>query len=280
MRVRAFTLVEMIVVISVLVLLVAMLFPVLTRCREEARTVACCANIHQLTACLLHYEAGNQSLPYGFDFRIDCLPPGGPQGNGMYDTPGWWWFHYAGVIRHKSWLKTGERKVLRCPSSRLGDWALDLDLLTGKYGVNRSLCKSRTSTSGTPIQRAFVGTPLSTSDLRSPGATLLLADSGYSLICWWQATAEPPVPIGDRYIEDTSYVPGLALNRDRCLWPGQFEDAIGGRHSGKTVNVGFADGHAERRKASDLLVEKTEEGYTNTLLWHAQPVPPLSATDP
>jgi prepilin-type N-terminal cleavage/methylation domain-containing protein/prepilin-type processing-associated H-X9-DG protein len=279
MRARAFTLIEMLVVISILVLLAAMLFPVLARCREQARTVACCANIHQLTACLLDYEAENRSLPYGFDFRFDS-PPAGLHGNGMYDTPGWWWFDYAGVIRHKSRLKTGEAKVLRCPSSRLGDWMLDLDLLTGKYGVNRSLCKSRTSTSGTPIQGAFVGTPLSTSSLSCPGATLLLADSGYSLVCWWQATAEPPLPIGSRYIEDTSYVPGLAINKDRILWPGMAEDAVGGRHPDKSVNVGFADGHSERRKARDLLVEKTEEGYTNTLLWHAQPVPPLSATDP
>jgi prepilin-type processing-associated H-X9-DG protein len=267
MRARAFTLIEMIVVISTLVLLAAMLFPVLAGCREEARTVACCANIHQLTASLLNYEAANQSLPYGYDFRTDC-PPGGPEGDARHDLPGWWWFHYAGVIRHKSWLKTGERKVLRCPSSRLGDWALDLDLLTGKYGVNRSLCKSGTAILGTAVHKAFVGTPLSTSDLPSPGSTLLVADSGYSLICWWQATAEPPVPIGDRYIEDTSYVPALAINKDRCLWPGMAEDAVSGRHLNASVNVGFADGHSERREARELLVEKTEEGYTNTFLWH------------
>jgi prepilin-type processing-associated H-X9-DG protein/prepilin-type N-terminal cleavage/methylation domain-containing protein len=279
MRPRAFTLIEMIVVIATLVLLAAMLFPVLARCREEARTVACCANIRQLTASLLNYEAENQSLPYGFDFRTDP-PPGGPQGDARHDPPGWWWFHYAGVIRHKSWLKTGETKVLRCPSSRLGDWALDLDLLTGKYGVNQSLCMNTMAILSTPMREVFTGTPLSTGDLRSPGSTLLLADSGYSLICWWQATAEPPVPIGDRYIADTSYVPGLAINKDRVLWPGMAEDAVAGRHPDKSVNVGFADGHSERREASDLLVEKTEEGYTNTLLWHARPVPPLPTTDP
>jgi prepilin-type N-terminal cleavage/methylation domain-containing protein/prepilin-type processing-associated H-X9-DG protein len=272
MRPHAFTLIELLVVISILALLAAILFPALGSSREQARTVACCANIHQLAASLLNYEAANESLPYGFDITPMCPPPSGRyQGNAAYDTPGWWWFDYAGVIRHRSLLKTGETKVLRCPSSRMGDRALDWHVLTGKYGVNRSLCKSKTPTSGTPIQRAFVGTPLSTGTLPCPGSTLLLADSGYSLLCWWQATAEPPVPIGDKFIEDTSYVPGLAINEDRSLWPGMSEDARGGRHPEKNVNVGFADGHAARRKASELLVEKTGEGcYTNKLLWHAQ----------
>jgi prepilin-type N-terminal cleavage/methylation domain-containing protein/prepilin-type processing-associated H-X9-DG protein len=269
MRARAFTLIEMIVVISILVLLAAMLFPVLARCREEARTTACCANVRQLLVSLLNYEGEHQSLPYGFEATLfDNLPPGGYHGDAMHDLPGWWWFDFAGIIRHKSATKTGETKALRCPASRMGSRGLDWDILTGKYGVNRGLCKTKSGVLGTVVHKAFVGEPLSTSSLPCPGVTFLLADSGYSLVCWWQATAEPPAPIGDRYIEDTSYVPGLAINRDRALWPGMAEDAVSGRHLNKSMNVGFADGHCERREASELLVEKTEEGYTNTLLWH------------
>jgi prepilin-type N-terminal cleavage/methylation domain-containing protein len=268
MRPHAFTLIEMLVVISILVLLAAMLFPVLAGSREQARTVACCANIHQLTASLLNYEAGNESLPYGFDFTHQYPPPGGWPGNALCDLPAWWWFNYTGVIRHQSALKTGETKVLRCPSSRPQGRSLDSDILTAKYGVNQSLCKSRTVVLSTPMREAFAGTALSTTDLPSPGSTLLLADSGYTLICWWQATADPPAPIDNKHIEDTSYIPGLAINKDRCLWPGLAEDAVSGRHLNKSVNVGLADAHSERREASELLVEKTTEGYTNTLLWH------------
>src|SRR5512143_3492533 len=101
MRLRAFTLIELIVVISILVLLAAILFPALGSSREQARTVACCANIHQLAASLLNYEAANESLPYGFAFRPESLPASCRcQGNAAYDTPGWWWFDYAGVLRH------------------------------------------------------------------------------------------------------------------------------------------------------------------------------------
>ena len=70
-------------------------------------------------------------------------------------------------------------------------------------------------------------------------------------------------------IEDSSYVPGLTINKERTnLWFGQEKDAIEGRHPGKTVNVGFADGHVSQKQADQLLVEETEGSYKNrTPLW-------------
>jgi len=69
-------------------------------------------------------------------------------------------------------------------------------------------------------------------------------------------------------IQDSAYIPGLEINADRKLWPGQTRDAIGGRHPNKTVNVGFVDGHVARKKASELLVEKTgEDDYDYSPLW-------------
>jgi prepilin-type processing-associated H-X9-DG protein len=109
---------------------------------------------------------------------------------------------------------------------------------------------------------------LSIASLKQPGSTLLVSDSGYSLICWWNATADPPCALDPSCIEDTSYVPGLEINKNKVLKTGQAADAIGGRHPNKTINVGFADGHADPKPASDLLVEKTEDDqYTNTRLW-------------
>jgi len=64
----------------------------------------------------------------------------------------------------------------------------------------------------------------------------------------------PPATLGNT-VEDT-YVPGLEINKDRDLWLGQEEDAVNGRHPHKTVNVGYVDGHSDRTRADDLLVEK------------------------
>ncbi len=268
MRRSAFTLIELLVVIAILVLLMAVLLAVLSRSRQQAKTLRCRANLRDLVISLHNYEAEYQSLPYGFDVTRRYKPPAGYQGDALFDTPGWWWFDFAKVARYKS---VKGPNLLYCPSSRLDDPRLDRDPLCGKYGVNRSLCKTRTG--GKPHTEDFVGAPLSIAGLRHPGSTLLLADAGYSLICWWQAATEPPVPLGDLFITDTSYVPGLEINKGRNLWPGQTWDAIGGRHPNKTVNIGFADGHAELKPARDLLVEKGKGGeYTNMVLWHGQQV--------
>lgn len=267
MRPRGFTLVELLVVIAIIALLLAISFASTGALRRRAQAVACQANIHQLQLSLHDYDADHQSLPYGFDFKGGLMPPGRYVGDGHLDLMGWWWFHYAGILRHRS---EEEKKILRCPAGRLDDFLLDRDVLWGKYGVNRALCKAATSWSRRIDREAgFAGTPLSVSDLRRPSSTLLIADSGYTLISWWNATAAPPVALDpDSNIEDTAYIPGLQINREKTLRSGQSVDALGGRHPNMTVNVGFADGHVTAKSAAELLVKKTGEAqYTNMLLW-------------
>jgi prepilin-type processing-associated H-X9-DG protein len=104
-------------------------------------------------------------------------------------------------------------------------------------------------------------------DVSSPSETLVIMDSGYSMISWWHVTDVPPVSLSAT-IEDAAYVPGLEMNKGKSLWPGQEWDAINGRHPNKTVNVGFTDGHTHRANAEDLFVEKLTGGYRNVSpLW-------------
>jgi len=259
MRRSAFTLIELLVVITLIALLLAILIPVLSRSRQTARTVICSSNIKQLLTALRLYEIQNGSLPYGFDTTRLRPPPDGWPGFRQYDMSAWWWFSYI-----EGFVDEAERKktVLQCPAKRLSDPLLQVDILCGNYGVNQSLCKNST---GPP---EFTGTPVRSDGLSSPGMTLLVLDSGYSVINWQHAADEPPHPLGGAMIMNTAYVPGLEINKDRVLWPGQWDDAVNGRHPGKTVNAGFADGHVARKKASELLVEKKGNNYRNrTPLW-------------
>lgn len=259
MRPAGFTLVEIIVVVSILAFLMALLSPALSGSREQAKTTLCAARIKDLTQGLHTYDSDHGTLPYGFDGPAGTRPPAGNQ------TPsGWYWFHLAGMINYDS---LRERRLLTCPSRRLEDPDLKRWIVYGNYGVNRFLCKSGVGGLGY-YGEDIQGTPLSMLAVRRQAETLLLVDSGFALVSWWNTTREPPTPIKAKHAYDVSYVPGLEINGDMDLWPGQQRDAVGGRHHGKIVNVGFVDGHVSPMKAAELLVTKTgEDEWNYSPLW-------------
>ncbi|MHC4203296.1 MAG: type II secretion system protein [Planctomycetota bacterium] len=261
MKRSCFTLIEMLVVIAVIALLVAILIPVLQSSKERTKAVVCGSNIKQLTVGLLAYDIDNQSFPYGF-YGTFTEPPGGYTGNFEFDNWGWWWFHYtSGDVRGNR----DEKTTLWCPSRRIDDPKFDF-VLHGNYGVNQSICRNTGDI--LPSRKELVVKPLQGGDIPHAARTLLIVDSGYSIIGWWHATDNPPEILDKTNIKDTSYVPGLEINKERDLWPSQIEDAVYGRHPNKTVNVGFADGTVARKKADDLFVEKADDTYINrSPLW-------------
>lgn len=264
MKRSCFTLIELIVVIVIIALLIALLSPVLQISRQQAKAVLCRSNIKQLNIGLFMYEMQNETLPYGFNsIPVSQLPPpGGYPGFGQQDRTGWWWFNYIEGFYKKS---DSKKNTVQCPSKWSNDPKLKDNILCGNYGVNRSICKSFDDIQS--HREEFVGKPLSTANIPRASETLLVVDSGYSIITWWHATDTPPFGLGNT-IEDAAYIPGLEMNKDRDLWPGQEQDAIYGRHPNKTVNIGFADGHVDVVKAKDLFVEKTGDSYKNkTPLW-------------
>jgi prepilin-type N-terminal cleavage/methylation domain-containing protein/prepilin-type processing-associated H-X9-DG protein len=261
MKPAGFTLVELLVVISVIALLAALLFPVFHSSREQAKATACEANLRQLALALQAYEQNNLSFPYGFAGPRTAPPAGGYPGNPIVDAQGWWWFNLIEAVHYRT---LRDMKAMQCPSKRLDSAKLKSDILCGNYGVNRALCKS--APDYLPGNE-FEGSPLSLGVLRHPALTSLVMDSGYALICWWHAAKDPPVTFGSS-IQDTAYVPGLEINKQKVLWPGQTRDAVAGRHPNRTVNIAFADFHIERKKARELLVEKTDDGAWNySPLW-------------
>ncbi len=264
MKRTGFTLIELIVVVSITALLLAILLPALGGSRQQAKSVLCSSNIKQLLAGLMMYEAENGTLPHAFHAAPTIPPPCGYAGNNMFDFPALWWFNYTTDFCARDKRK---KKVLCCPANKMTNTELKGYVLHGNYGVNQSICKLPKANI-TLDDDDFYGTPLRTSDVRQPSRTLLIVDSGYGIISWCHAADSPPVALGNTLIEDTAYVPGLRINKGRQLWPGQHDDAINGRHPRKTVNVGFASGHISRLDADDLLVEKSGKDYKNrSPLW-------------
>jgi len=87
---KAFTLVELLVVIGIIALLIAILLPVLSRAQRQARSVACRANLKQLATAAIMY-AQDHKVYVGFAPGIDrkmLLYPYLKQGKSNADIEG------------------------------------------------------------------------------------------------------------------------------------------------------------------------------------------------
>ena len=261
MKREGFTLIELLVVIAVIALIIAISLPIFYNSRLQAEAVECQNNIKQLSLSLTMYEGDYGTFPHAIDETSREPPLGGEPGSPLYDRVGLWWINHIIDYSRKNRDKIS---VILCPSKKINDIRLKDNVLCGNYGVNLSICKNLMGGRG---QAEFVGTPLSSSNILHPNRSLLIVDSGYSMINWRHVTDVPPEPLGNS-IEDAAYVPGLTINKEKALRFGLEWDAINGRHPNKKVNVGFVDGHVERRQAEDLFIEKTESGYNNRYpLW-------------
>ncbi len=63
MKRSAFTLIELLIVIAIIMILAAILFPVFARARENARQTSCLGNLRQIGIAIRAYEQDWEELP-------------------------------------------------------------------------------------------------------------------------------------------------------------------------------------------------------------------------
>ena len=87
-KARAFTLIEILVVVAVIALLFAILLPTLQKARKQGRMAKCLSNLHQISIALYSYQAEHKGKPPRWPYHNEnwtdpiCLWAGGPTPSG------------------------------------------------------------------------------------------------------------------------------------------------------------------------------------------------------
>ena len=73
---NAFTLIELLFVVTIIFLLSAVLFPVFSRVREKARSTSCLSNCKQIGLAIMMYaQDSDETLPHQWWHAADCETP-------------------------------------------------------------------------------------------------------------------------------------------------------------------------------------------------------------
>lgn len=163
MKKRGFTLIELLVVIAIIAILAAILFPVFSRAREQARKTACLSNAKQIgTALMMYAQDWDEMLP---NWLTPC--------NGGPSTALAWWEQLGAYV--KNW------EVYKCPSAGQSErpsncWPRKpVPDFINNYGYNISVMypKGMAASPGCALREKPIG---SLAAMQAPADTLVIAD--------------------------------------------------------------------------------------------------------
>ncbi|MCG3177978.1 MAG: hypothetical protein BIFFINMI_00301 [Phycisphaerae bacterium] len=266
-RGRGFTLIELMVVVSIIALLISVLLPALGQARIVARAATCASNLRQLGIGVSMYLKDNDGVypPGRLGKNPDGTKPLVDVGNGVKVRPRW--YAVIGRYTEPTWYEpstTDERqpvdsRIVLCPETP--DWT---DERNTPYGYNHQFLGNTRPRLGDAAQ--FIRFPVNESRIPQPTRTILAGD------CMGTAAAFPadqriayqPTGTGFQAMGNHAWV----LDPPRLPAPNYVSanpdynghrSALDPRHGGK-ANVLMCDGHVEAMTLQQAGYEVLPDG--------------------
>lgn len=225
---KGFTFVELLVVISIIAALLSILMPYLSKARQQAKSVFCLNNLHQISIAAINYtHSFNDHYPLAYYTR----KVGAVRYSYAWDFTtykDWSATPAAGVVKPGIlWQKITIEEVQQCPSFKgAANWLIDP--YTG-YNYNTSYIGMD--------ETVYPNNSIKTTKVKRPSETVIFGDGQYNkgankfMRAPWESG-------GDTFLDRDAGTQGY-------------------RHLGKT-NVAFCDGHSVSWK--DLYTNTSSNG--------------------
>lgn len=273
-RQQGFTIIELLVVISIIALLIAMLLPALSQARIAAKGVSCLSNMRQQLLMTEQYRADeNGFYPMPAAYRNSTTT----DISASYNHGFTWWltlnryhnlFNHGGSPQLQSFSEKIIKSVVQCPDALgPGSYLPDLyapgisnqysNLAFPQYAMNAAIgyydfYSDFGHSPGTAGNYVWKG---HTSDLARPSSSALTFDALVPKYANYDGAYVIPEDNGIYSVYGAvqwAIFPSTVSRGDDTSWENRMNKGTGStggfRHAGYSANVGYGDGHVEAKQ--------------------------------